>query len=50
MNHTKSIRHIAAACLSSVVLLAGAASAQTTFIGTIADWAANPVQSIGDKQ
>jgi hypothetical protein len=50
MNRTKSIRHIAAACLSSVVLLAGAASAQSTFIGTIADWAANPVQTSGDKQ
>jgi hypothetical protein len=50
MNRTKSIWHIAAACLSSVVLLAGAASAQTTFIGTIADWAADPVRSISDKQ
>jgi hypothetical protein len=50
MNRTKSIRHIAAACLSSVVLLAGAASAQSTFIGTITDWAANPVQTSGDKQ
>ena len=50
MNRTMSVRHIAAACLSSVVLLAGAASAQSTFIGTIANWAANPTQSIGDKQ
>jgi len=50
MNRTKSIRHTAAACLSSVVLLAGAASAQTTFLGNIANWAANAVQPIGDKQ
>jgi len=50
MNRTKSIRHTAAACLSSVVLLAGAASAQSTFIGTLANWVANPVQTIGDKQ
>ena len=50
MNRTKSIRHIAAACLSSVGLLAGAASAQTTFLGTIANWQANPIQPIGDKQ
>ena len=50
MNHTKSIRHIVAASLSSVVLLAGAASAQSTFLGTIANWAANPIQTIGDKQ
>ncbi len=51
MNRTKSIWHIAAACLSSVVLLEGAASAQiSTFIGTIANWAANPIQTIGDKQ
>jgi len=50
MNRTQSIRHIAAASLTSVVLLAGAASAQSTFIGTLANWAANPVQAIGDKQ
>jgi len=50
MNRTQSIRHIAAASLTSVVLLAGAASAQSTFIGTLANWAANPVQTIGDKQ
>jgi len=50
MNRTKSIRHIAAASLTSVVLLAGAASAQSTFIGTLANWVANPVQTIGDKQ
>lgn len=50
MNRTHTIRHIAAAYLSSVVLLAGAASAQSTFIGTLADWAANPVQTSGDKQ
>jgi hypothetical protein len=51
MNRTKSIRHTAAACLSSVVLLAGAASAQvSTFIGNLANWQANPIQSIGDKQ
>ena len=50
MNRTKSIRHIAAASLSSVVLLAGAASAQSTFIGTLSDWVANPVQTSGDKQ
>ena len=51
MNRTKSIWHIAAACLSSVVLLEGAASAQiSTFIGNLANWQANPIQSIGDKQ
>ena len=50
MNRTQSIRHIAAASLTSVVLLAGAASAQSTFIGTLANWVANPVQTIGDKQ
>jgi len=50
MNRTQSIRHIVAASLSSVVLLAGAASAQSTFIGTLANWVANPVQAIGDKQ
>ena len=51
MNRTKSIWHIAAACLSSVVLLEGAASAQvSTFIGSLANWQANPIQSIGDKQ
>ena len=50
MNRTQPIRHIAVACLSSVVLLAGVASAQSTFIGTLADWAANPVQTSGDKQ
>ena len=50
MNRTKSIRHIAAACLSSVVLLEGAASAQSTIIGNLANWQANAVQAIGDKQ
>jgi hypothetical protein len=50
MNRTKSIRHIAAASLSSVVLLAGAASAASLEIGTLAFWAANPIQTIGDKQ
>jgi hypothetical protein len=50
MNHTKSIRHIAAASLSSVVLLAGAASGASLEIGNLAFWAANPTQAIGDKQ
>ena len=50
MNRTQSIRHIAAASLSSVVLLAGAASAASLEIGNLAFWAANPVQTIGDKQ
>ena len=50
MNRTKSIRHIAAASLSSVVLLAGAASAQSTIIGNLANWQANAVQALGDKQ
>ena len=50
MNRTKSIRHIAAASLSSVVLLAGAASAQVNVIGNLAFWQANSVQAVGDKQ
>ena len=50
MNRTQSIRHIAAASLSSVVLLAGAASAQVNVIGNLAFWQANSVQAVGDKQ
>lgn len=50
MNRTQSIRRITAACLSSVVLLAGVASAQSTFIGSLTNWVANPVQTSGDKQ
>jgi hypothetical protein len=50
MNRILPMRRIAAACLSSFVLLAGVASAQSTFIGSLADWAANPTQTSGDKQ
>jgi hypothetical protein len=50
MNLVRHARHVAAACLSSLVLFAGAASAQSTFIGNLANWVANPVQATGDKQ
>ena len=50
MNRISNTILIAAVCLSSLVLLPGAASAQSTFIGSIANWADNPVQTSGDKQ
>jgi hypothetical protein len=49
MNRIVTIRLIAAVCLSSLVLIPGAAKAQSTFIGSISDWAANPAQTTGDK-
>ena len=51
MNSTRrNVLHVAAACLSSVVVLTGAASAQSTIIGSLANWAATPIQSVGDKR
>jgi hypothetical protein len=49
MNRIVNIRLIAAVCLSSLVLVPGAAKAQSTFIGSLADWAATPAQTTGDK-
>jgi len=46
----RNVLHVVAACLSSVVVLTGAASAQSTIIGGLADWAATPIQSVGDKR
>lgn len=50
MNRIPNTILIAAVLLSSLVLLPGAASAQSTSIGSIANWANNPVQTSGDKQ
>jgi hypothetical protein len=38
------------ACLSSLVVHAGSASAQSTIIGNLAAWNATPTQTTGDKQ
>ena len=50
MNRLHRHRTVVAACLSSLVLFANAASAQSTFIGNLAAWVANPTQTSGDKQ
>jgi len=50
MNRTRNLVLVTAACMSAVVGFSNHAPAQSTFIGTLADWQATPVQTTGDKQ
>ena len=50
MNRTRNLVLVTAACMSAVVGLSNNAPAQSTFIGSLADWQATPVQTTGDKQ
>lgn len=50
MNLTRNLALVAAACMASVAGFSSHAYAQSTFIGSIANWANNTVQTSGDKQ
>jgi len=50
MNLTRNLVLVAAACMASVAGFSDHACAQSTFIGNLANWFNNPVQTSGDKQ